>query len=292
VPKGVFNLVNGDGPTVGAALASHPAIDMISFTGSTRAGILVDKAAADTVKKVALELGGKSPNILLDDADVRKAVGHGVAAMMLNTGQSCNAPSRMLVPSLRLSEVEQAAIAALGRVRVGDPLDPSTTMGPQASGAQWRRVQGLIETGIREGARLIAGGMGRPEGLRRGFFTRPTIFSGVTNNMTVAREEIFGPVLCILPYTDEEEAIRIANDTPYGLSSYVSSGDLEHARAVARRIRAGNVHLNGHGLDTAAPFGGYKQSGLGREWGLFGLEEYLEVKAVMGYGDMPHSGEK
>ena len=284
VPKGVFNLVNGDGPTVGAALAAHPGIDMISFTGSTRAGILVDKAAADTVKKVALELGGKSPNILLDDADFRKAVGHGVASMMLNTGQSCNAPSRMLVPSLRTAEVEQVALAALAKVKVGDPLDPATNMGPQASGAQWRRVQGLIETGIKEGARVLAGGPGRPEGLRRGFYTRPTIFSGVTNNMTVAREEIFGPVLCILPYTDEEEAIRIANDTPYGLSGYVSSGDLDHARAVARRIRAGNVHLNGQGLDTAAPFGGYKQSGLGREWGAFGMEEFLEVKAVMGYG--------
>jgi len=190
----------------------------------------------------------------------------------------------MLVPSLRMAEVEQVALSALAKVKVGDPLDPATTMGPQASGAQWRRVQGLIETGIKEGARVIAGGPGRPEGLRRGFFTRPTIFSGVTNNMTVAREEIFGPVLCILPYTDEDEAIRIANDTPYGLSGYVSSGDLEHARAVARRIRAGNVHLNGQGLDTAAPFGGYKQSGLGREWGAFGMEEFLEVKAVMGYG--------
>jgi acyl-CoA reductase-like NAD-dependent aldehyde dehydrogenase len=284
VPKGVFNLVNGDGPTVGAALAAHPGIDMISFTGSTRAGILVDKAAADTVKKVALELGGKSPNILLDDADFRKAVGHGVASMMLNTGQSCNAPSRMLVPSLRTAEVEEVALAALAKVKVGDPLDPATNMGPQASGAQWRRVQGMIETGIKEGARVLAGGPGRPEGLQRGFYTRPTIFSGVTNNMTVAREEIFGPVLCILPYTDEEEAIRIANDTPYGLSGYVSSGDLDHARAVARRIRAGNVHLNGQGLDTAAPFGGYKQSGLGREWGAFGMEEFLEVKAVMGYG--------
>jgi aldehyde dehydrogenase (NAD+)/3-succinoylsemialdehyde-pyridine dehydrogenase len=284
VPKGVFNLVNGDGQTVGAALASHPGIDMVSFTGSTRAGILVDKAAADTVKKVALELGGKSPNILLDDADFRKAVGHGVASMMLNTGQSCNAPSRMLVPSLRTAEVEQLALAALARVRVGDPLEPTSTMGPQASGAQWRRVQNLIETGVREGARLVAGGPGRPEELRRGFYSRPTIFSGVTNNMSVAREEIFGPVLCILPYTDEEEAIRIANDSPYGLSGYVSSGDLEHARAVARRIRAGNVHLNGHGIDTAAPFGGYKQSGLGREWGAFGVEEYLEVKAVMGHG--------
>jgi aldehyde dehydrogenase (NAD+)/3-succinoylsemialdehyde-pyridine dehydrogenase len=287
VPKGVFNLVNGDGPTVGAALAHHPGIDMISFTGSTRAGVLVDKAAADTVKKVSLELGGKSPNILLDDADFRKAVGHGVATMMLNTGQSCNAPSRMLVPSLRMAEVEQFATAALAKIKVGDPLEATSTMGPQASGAQWRKVQALIETGIKEGARLLAGGAGRPDGLRRGFFTKPTIFSGVTNNMTVAREEIFGPVLCILPYTDEEEAIRIANDTPYGLSGYVSSGDLGHARAVARRIRAGNVHLNGQGLDNAAPFGGYKQSGLGREWGAFGLEEYLEVKAVMGYGDTP-----
>jgi aldehyde dehydrogenase (NAD+) len=283
VPKGVFNLVDGDGPTVGAALASHPGIDMISFTGSTRAGILVDKAAADTVKKVALELGGKSPNILLEDADFRKAVGQGVAAMMLNTGQSCNAPSRMLVPSLRLGEVELIAQAAAARVKVGDPLDPDATMGPQASGAQWRKVQGLIDAGIKEGARLVAGGRGRPEGVRRGFYTRPTIFSGVTNNMTIAREEIFGPVLCILPYTDEEEAIRIANDTPYGLSAYVSSGDLEHARAVARRIRAGNVHLNGQTPDFAAPFGGYKQSGVGREWGAFGFEEFLEIKAVMGY---------
>jgi aldehyde dehydrogenase (NAD+)/3-succinoylsemialdehyde-pyridine dehydrogenase len=284
VPKGVFNLVNGDGPTVGASIASHAGIDMVSFTGSTRAGVLVDKAAADTVKKVALELGGKSPNILLDDADFRKAVGHGVASMMLNTGQSCNAPSRMLVPSLRIKEVEELALAVLEKVKVGDPLDPASTMGPQASGAQWRRVQGMIDAGVKEGARLVAGGPGRPEGLRRGFYTRPTIFSGVTNNMAVAREEIFGPVLCILPYTDEEEAIRIANDTPYGLSSYVSSGDIEHARAVARRIRAGNVHINGQGLDTTAPFGGYKQSGLGREWGAFGLEEFLEVKAVMGYG--------
>jgi acyl-CoA reductase-like NAD-dependent aldehyde dehydrogenase len=288
VPKGVFNLVDGDGPTVGAALSSHPGIDMMSFTGSTRAGIQVDKAAADTVKKVALELGGKSPNIVLDDADFRKAVGHGVAAMMLNTGQSCNAPSRMLVPSLRIGEVEDIATAAVAKVKVGDPLDPASTMGPQASGAQWRRVQALIEIGLKEGARLISGGPGRPEGMRGGFYTRPTIFSRVTNNMTIAREEIFGPVLCILPYTDEEEAIRIANDTPYGLSGYVSSGDLDHARAVARRIRAGNVHLNGQNLDIAAPFGGYKQSGLGREWGAFGLEEYLEVKAVMGFGDMPH----
>jgi acyl-CoA reductase-like NAD-dependent aldehyde dehydrogenase len=194
----------------------------------------------------------------------------------------------MLVPSLRIGEVEDIATAAVAKVKVGDPLDPASTMGPQASGAQWRRVQALIETGVKEGARLIAGGPGRPEGMRGGFYTRPTIFSRVTNNMTIAREEIFGPVLCILPYTDEEEAIRIANDTPYGLSGYVSSGDLDHARAVARRIRAGNVHLNGQNLDIAAPFGGYKQSGLGREWGAFGLEEYLEVKAVMGFGDMPH----
>jgi acyl-CoA reductase-like NAD-dependent aldehyde dehydrogenase len=283
VPKGVFNLIDGEGVTVGAALASHPGIDMVSFTGSTRAGILVDKAAADTVKKVALELGGKSPNILLDDADFPKAVAHGVAAMMLNTGQSCNAPSRMLVPSLRLREVEELAAREVAKIKVGDPLDPATGMGPQASGAQWRRVQALIETGIKEGAKLVAGGTGKPEGLRRGHYSRPTIFSRVTNNMTIAREEIFGPVLCILPYTDEEEAIRIANDTPYGLSGYVSSGSIDHARAVARRIRAGNVHLNGQNLDLAAPFGGYKQSGLGREWGAFGLDEFLEVKAVLGF---------
>jgi len=280
VPKGVFNLVDGDGPTVGAALAAHPDVDMVSFTGSTRAGILVDKAAADTVKKVALELGGKSPNIILEGADLQKAVTHGVMSMMNNTGQSCNAPSRMLVPRKLLAQVEEIAAATAAKVRVGDPQSEGTSMGPQASEQQWRRVQGLIEKGIAEGAKVVAGGAGRPEGIGKGFFSRPTVFSNVSNGMTIAREEIFGPVLSIIPYDSEAEAIGIANDTPYGLSSYVYGPTPEAARKVGSRIRAGNVHINGAGLDVFAPFGGYKQSGLGREWGAFGIEEFLEVKAV------------
>jgi acyl-CoA reductase-like NAD-dependent aldehyde dehydrogenase len=282
VPRGVFNLVDGDGPTVGAALASHPGIDMVSFTGSTRAGILVDKAAAETVKKVSLELGGKSPNIILDGAPLQQAVGHGVLMMMNNTGQSCNAPSRMLVPRRHLAEVEAIAAAAAATVVTGDPADPQTGMGPQASEMQWRKVQALIEQGIGEGARLVCGGPGRPEGVTRGWYTRPTVFSDVTNDMTIAREEIFGPVLCILPYDTEEEAIRTANDTPYGLSAYVYGDTHEHAKAVGARMRAGNVHINGARLDVCGSFGGYKQSGLGREWGAFGFEEFLEVKSVFG----------
>jgi acyl-CoA reductase-like NAD-dependent aldehyde dehydrogenase len=282
VPPGVFNLVDGDGPTVGAALAGHPGIDMVSFTGSTRAGILVDKAAADTVKKVSLELGGKSPNIILDGAPLEQAVAHGVLVMMNNTGQSCNAPSRMLVPRKHLAQVEAIAAAVAAKVVTGDPTDPRTGMGPQSSELQWRKVQGLIEQGVREGAKLVCGGPGRPEGLARGYYTRPTIFSNVTNDMTIAREEIFGPVLCILPYDTEDEAIRIANDTPYGLSAYVFGDTHEHAMAVGSRIRAGNVHINGASLDTRGSFGGYKQSGLGREWGAFGFEEFLEVKSVFG----------
>jgi aldehyde dehydrogenase (NAD+) len=282
VPPGVFNLVDGDGPTVGAALSSHPDIDMVSFTGSTRAGILVDKAAADTVKKVALELGGKSPNIILEGAPLEQAVGHGVLVMMNNTGQSCNAPSRMLVPRRHLAEAEAIAAAAAATVVTGDPADPKTGMGPQSSEAQWRKVQALIEKGIKEGAKVVCGGPGRPEGLKQGFYTKPTVFSNVTNDMTIAREEIFGPVLCILPYDTEEEAIRVANDTPYGLSAYVFGDTHEHASRVGARIRAGNVHLNGAGLDMSGSFGGYKQSGLGREWGAFGFEEFLEVKSVFG----------
>jgi len=282
VPKGVFNLVDGDGPTVGAALSSHPDIDMVSFTGSTRAGILVDKAAADTVKKVALELGGKSPNIILEGAPLQAAVGHGVMVMMNNTGQSCNAPSRMLVPRKHLAEAEAIAKAVAAQIVTGDPGDPKTTMGPQASEAQWRKVQGLIEKGQQEGAKVVCGGTGRPDGLTRGYYTKPTIFSNVRNDMTIAREEIFGPVLCILPYDTEEEAIRIANDTPYGLSAYVFGDTPEHARKVGSRIRAGNVHINGASLDVCGSFGGYKQSGLGREWGAFGFEEFLEVKSVFG----------
>jgi acyl-CoA reductase-like NAD-dependent aldehyde dehydrogenase len=282
VPKGVFNLVDGDGPTVGAAISSHPGIDMVSFTGSTRAGILVDKAAADTVKKVSLELGGKSPNILLEGAPLQAAVGHGVMVMMNNTGQSCNAPSRMLVPRQHLAEVEAIAAAVAATVIVGDPTDPKTGMGPQSSEMQWRKVQGLIEKGIQEGAKVVCGGPGRPNGLAHGYYTKPTIFSNVRNDMTIAREEIFGPVLCILPYDTEEEAIRIANDTPYGLSAYVFGDTPEHARKVGSRIRAGNVHINGASLDVCGSFGGYKQSGLGREWGAFGFEEFLEVKSVFG----------
>jgi acyl-CoA reductase-like NAD-dependent aldehyde dehydrogenase len=280
VPKGVFNLVDGEGPTVGAALAAQPGIDMVSFTGSTRAGILVDKAAADTVKRVALELGGKSPNIILDGAPLAAAISHGVTLMMSNTGQSCNAPSRMLVPRDKLVEVEAMARRVASAIVVGDPTDPKTAMGPQTSETQWRKVQGLIARGVEEGATLICGGSGRPEGLTHGYYTKPTIFSSVRNDMTIAREEIFGPVLCILPYDTLEQAITIANDTPYGLSAYVYGDTPEHAREVGARIRAGNVHINGAGLDIGGSFGGYKQSGLGREWGVFGFDEFVEVKSV------------
>jgi len=282
VPRGVFNLVHGEGPTVGAALAAHPGIDMVSFTGSTRAGILVDKAAADTVKKVALELGGKSPNIILDGAPLQAAVSHGVLVMMNNTGQSCNAPSRMIVPRKHLAEVEAIAKAVAATVVVGDPNDPKAGMGPQSSVVQWRKVQDLIKKGVVEGAKLVCGGTGRPEGLTRGYYSKATVFSNVKNDMSIAREEIFGPVLCILPYDTEEEAIRIANDTPYGLSAYVYGDTHEHASRVGARIRAGMVHINGASLDVCASFGGYKQSGLGREWGAFGFDEFLEVKSVFG----------
>ena len=285
VPPGVFNLVQGDGEGVGAPLTAHPDVDMVSFTGSTRAGKLVMKTAADTVKKVALELGGKSANILLDDADFPRAVKQGVLTLMLNSGQNCNAPSRMLVPEDRLEEVEAIAVATLGKLVVGDPQDDTTTLGPVANGAQFARVQQMIDSGITEGAKLVAGGPGRPEGIARGYFVRPTIFSRVTPAMTIAREEIFGPVLSIIACKDEDDAVRIANDTPYGLSGYVSSSDLARARRVARRLRTGNVHLNGAPIDLAGPFGGYRQSGLGREWGAFGIEEFLEVKAILGYGD-------
>jgi aldehyde dehydrogenase (NAD+) len=290
VPAGVFNLVDGDGPSVGAAISSHPDVDMVSFTGSTRAGILVDKAAADTVKKVALELGGKSPNVILEGAPLEQAVAHGVLVMMNNTGQSCNAPSRMLVPRRHLAQVEAIAKAAAATVVTGDPANPATDMGPQAHQMQWRKVQGLIETGIKEGAKLVCGGPGRPEGLDHGYYTRPTVFSNVTNAMTIAREEIFGPVLCILPYDTEEEAIRIANDTPYGLSAYVFGDTHEHASRVGERMRAGNVHINGASLDIAGSFGGYKQSGLGREWGAFGFEEFLETKSVFGADPQAKAG--
>jgi aldehyde dehydrogenase (NAD+) len=283
VPKGVFNLVNGDGPTVGAAIAAHPEIDMISFTGSTRAGVQVAIAAAPTVKRVAQELGGKSANVILDDADLAKVVAAGVQGCVMNSGQSCNAPTRMLVPASRHEEAIAIAKAAAETVKVGPANADGVNIGPVVSEAQWKKIQGLIEKGIEEGATLVAGGPGRPDGLTKGYFVRPTVFGNVRNDMTIAREEIFGPVLSILPYRDEEEAIAIANDTPYGLSGYVQSGDLDRARRVASRLRTGNVHLNGAGPDFTAPFGGYKQSGNGREWGEFGFEDFLEVKAVLGY---------
>ena len=282
VPAGVFNLINGDGVAVGSPMSSHPDVDMVSFTGSTRAGILVSKAAADTVKRVALELGGKSANIVLDDADFNKAITGSVLGMMSNSGQSCNAPTRMLVPAKRQDEAIAIAKAAAEMVKVGDPTAEGTTMGPVVSDVQYDKIQALIQKGIDEGATLVTGGTGRPTGLNKGYFVRPTVFANVSNDMTIAREEIFGPVLSILPYKDEEDAIAIANDTVYGLSGYVQ-GEPAHAKKVAARLRTGNVHLNLAGPDLNAPFGGYKQSGNGREWGEFGFEEFLEVKAVLGY---------
>ena len=284
VPAGVFNLVNGDGPTVGEAMSAHPGIDMMSFTGSTRAGIAVAKAAAATVKRVAQELGGKSANIILADADLAKAVAGGVIGCMGNSGQSCNAPTRMFVPRTLHDQAAAIAKTAAEKVKVGDPFADDTTMGPVVSQIQFDKIQALIKKGIEEGATLVTGGLGRPEGLNRGYYVRPTVFANVTSAMTIAREEIFGPVLSILPYDSEEDVVRLANDTVYGLSGYVQSGNLEHARSVALRLRTGNVHLNGAGPDFAAPFGGYKQSGNGREWGEFGLHDFLEVKAVMGWG--------
>jgi len=284
VPKGVFNLVNGLGPEVGAAMSAHPGLDMISFTGSTRAGIDVAQRAAPTVKRVSQELGGKSANIILEDADFQKAVTGGTAHCFQNTGQSCNAPTRMLVPHGRMDEATSIAKAVADKTKPGDPRAADTTIGPVVNRTQWDKIQALIKKGIDEGATLAAGGPGRPADLNKGYYVRPTVFANVTNEMTIAREEIFGPVLSIIGYRDENDAVRIANDTPYGLAGYVSSGDVEKARRVARRVRAGTVNMNGASLEMAAPFGGYKQSGNGREWGRFGLEEFLEVKAVTGWG--------
>ncbi len=283
VPAGVFNMVNGDGATVGTALSKHPDVDMMSFTGSTRAGSLVAQNAAPTVKRVTQELGGKSPNIILDDADLEAAVTRGVMHMYNNTGQSCNAPSRMLVPAAKLAEAEAIAAKVTESVVVGDPADEGTTMGPVVSEVQFNKIQGLIQKGIDEGAKLVCGGTGLPDGIDKGYFIRPTVFSEVNNDMTIAREEIFGPVLVMIPYETEEEAIAIANDTPYGLAGYVQSDDIDHARRVASRIRAGNVHLNGAAGGYEVPFGGYKQSGNGREWGHHGFTDFLEIKAVEGY---------
>ena len=285
VPKGVFNLINGVGAEVGAAMSAHPGIDMMSFTGSTRAGIDVVQRAAPTVKRVTQELGGKSPNIILEDADLSKLIASGTAHCFNNTGRSCNAPTRMLVPLSKMKEAAAIAKGVAEKAKPGDPRSAETTMGPVVNRVQWEKIQGLIKKGIDEGATLVTGGVGRPDGLNKGYYVRPTVFSDVSNDMTIAREEIFGPVLSIIGYKDEDDAVRIANDTPYGLAGYVSSGDVERARRVARRMRAGNVNINGAANERAAPFGGYKQSGNGREWGRFGVEEYLEVKAVAGWGE-------
>ena len=283
VPAGVFNLVNGDGPGVGTALSTHPDVAMVSFTGSTRAGVAVAQNAAPSVKRVAQELGGKSANILLDDADFGKAVRQGAEECFDNTGQSCNAPTRMLVPRGRMNEAASIAAEVANTIRVGDPRAEGIEVGPLVSEQQWHKVQDLIQKGIDEGATLAAGGTGRPEGLAKGYYARPTVFSNVSNSMTIAREEIFGPVLSIMPYDDEDEAVEIANDTPYGLSGYVSSGSLERARGIAARLHTGMVHINGAHLDSMAPFGGYKQSGNGREWGAHGIDEFLEVKSIYGF---------
>jgi aldehyde dehydrogenase (NAD+) len=281
-PAGVFNLVNGEGSQVGARLASHPDVDMVSFTGSTRAGTEVAKAAAATVKRVHQELGGKSPNILLEDADFERAVKAGVLHVFQNSGQSCNAPTRMLVPADKLAAVEAIARKVAETVVTGDPMSPDTQVGPLVSKIQFDRVENFISRGIAEGAKVLIGGAGRPEGFKRGYYVKPTIFSGVRNDMVIAREEIFGPVLCILPYQNEEDAIRIANDTPYGLAAYIWSGDLARAARVSRRLRAGQVTINGAKSDMNTPFGGFKMSGNGREWGEHGLRDFLEIKAVMG----------
>lgn len=283
VPAGVFNLVNGTGPEVGARLSSHPEVDMVSFTGSTRAGTAVAAAAAPTVKRVAQELGGKSPNIILPSADIAAAVAAGTSAMMSNTGQSCDAATRMFVPRGANDTAIAAAKAAAEGVIVGDPRDEATVMGPLVSKAQFDKVQGLIAKGILEGATLVTGGIGRPEGVNRGWFVRPTVFANVTNDMTIAREEIFGPVLVLIPYDSVDEAVRVGNDTEYGLAAYIS-GPIDEARAIARRMRAGTVNLNYPDWDTAAPFGGYKQSGNGREYAGYGIHDFCEVKAIVGWG--------
>ncbi|HEY1414642.1 MAG TPA: aldehyde dehydrogenase family protein [Caulobacteraceae bacterium] len=282
VPAGVFNLVNGTGAEVGAAISSHPGVDMVSFTGSTRAGIEVAKAAAPTVKRVAQELGGKSPNIILEDADFTTAVGGGVRHVMQNSGQSCNAPTRMLVPAKKMDEAIGIAKEAADSTTVGDP-NGNSQIGPVVNRTQWEKIQRLIKAGIEEGATLVTGGPGRPDGLDKGFYVKPTVFANVTNDMTIAKEEIFGPVVSILGYDTVDEAVHVGNDTEYGLAAYISGSDMNKVREVASRLRAGQVAINGGGGDMTAPFGGYKMSGNGREWGDYGFGEFLEVKAVLGY---------
>jgi aldehyde dehydrogenase (NAD+) len=282
VPAGVFNMINGTGPEVGAAISSHPGVDMVSFTGSTRAGVEVAKAAAPTVKRVAQELGGKSPNIILEDADMKSAVGGGIRSVMNNSGQSCNAPTRMLVPSAKMGEAIVIAKEAAESTTVGDP-NGNATIGPVVNKTQWEKIQRLIKAGIDEGATLVTGGLGRPEGLDKGFYVKPTVFANVKNDMTIAKEEIFGPVVSILGYGSVDEAVKIGNDTEYGLAAYISGTDMNKVRDVASKLRAGQVSINGGGGDMTAPFGGYKMSGNGREWGDYGFHEYLETKAVLGY---------
>jgi aldehyde dehydrogenase (NAD+) len=282
VPAGVYNMINGDGPGVGSSLSSHPGVDMMSFTGSTRAGIEVAKNAAPTVKRVAQELGGKSPNIILEDADFAAAVTGGVRSVMMNSGQSCNAPTRMLVPGKKMDEVIQIAKAAADSTTVGDPKG-NAQMGPVVSEVQFNKIQALIQKGIDEGATLVSGGVGRPEGLDKGYFVKPTVFANVTNDMTIAKEEIFGPVVAILGYDTVDEAVKVGNDTEYGLAAYISGTDQKALHAVASKLRAGQVSINGAGGDLMAPFGGYKMSGNGREWGDHGFTEFLEVKAILGF---------
>jgi aldehyde dehydrogenase (NAD+) len=281
-PAGVYNMVNGDGPDVGASISSHPDVDMVSFTGSTRAGILVAKAASETVKRVTQELGGKSPNIIFEDADLETAVSAGVINMMGNTGQSCNAPSRMLVHSSVYDQAVEIARQTAEQVPVDDPMKEGMHLGPLSSRVQFDKVQGLIEVGINEGAQLVVGGLGKPDGFDTGYYVKPTIFAGVNNQMTIAQEEIFGPVLSMIPFDTEEQAIEIANDTPYGLAAYFSTSDEERAHRVAGQLRAGMISLNSASQDYDAPFGGYKQSGNGREWGEYGFDDFLEIKGITG----------
>lgn len=281
VPDGVFNLINGDGLNVGSPLSSHPDIDMVSFTGSTTAGIAVAKSAADTVKRVSQELGGKSANIILDDVNLEKSITSGVMTCMHNTGQSCNAPTRMLIPEKLYEQAVTIAAKAANNINVGDVNNVDTFIGPVISQIQFDKIQGLIQVAINEGADLVAGGLGKPNGLEQGYFVKPTIFANVNNKMRIAQEEVFGPVLVLIPYKDEQQAVDIANDSPYGLSGYVSSKDENRALNIAKQLRTGMVHINGAWVDSAAPFGGYKQSGNGREWGEYGLEEFQEIKAIM-----------